>query len=280
MLCWMNGAYVKQDDLRISPFDHGFLYGAGFFETFRTYNGELFLFDAHMARLEEALRHFRITLPYTAEVFREVVKTLDEAAGGTDGYFRLNVSAGVHDIGLSPDAYTKPNVIVFRKSLPPVVRGRSKAGVILETPRSTPETYKRFKSQHFLNNIEGRLELPSLTAHEGIFLTAGGFIAEGVTSNVFWVKDDQLYTPSEETGILLGTTRQLVMALARESGWEVVEGLFKKEVLLSADEVFMTNAIQEIVPLHSIGERRLKGNEGIYYQQLHEQYQQVIVEGR
>ena len=280
MLCWMNGEYMEQHQLRISPFDHGFLYGAGFFETFRTYNGKLFLFEAHMARLQEALNHFRIVMPYSKEDIYEVVQTLDKAAGYTDGYFRLNVSAGVHDIGLAPDAYTEPNVIVFRKALPPVSRGATKAGVFLHTPRRAPETSKRYKSHHFLNNIDGRFELPSLKAHEGIFLTEEGFIAEGVTSNVFWVTDHCLYTPSEETGILMGTTRQFIIQLAGDIGLEVAEGLFQKEDLLKADEVFVTNAVQEMVPLHAIEDTLFSGNKGVYYNALHTKYQQAIKEGR
>lgn len=280
MLCWMNGEYVEHDQLKISPFDHGFLYGAGFFETFRTYQGKLFLFDAHMTRLQEALHHFRIVMPYSAEELRQVVQTLDEAASGTDGYFRLNVSAGVHDIGLAPSTYTKPNVIVFRKALPPTARGTSKTGVLLETPRREPETSKRYKSHHFLNNIDGRLELPSLKEHEGVFLTAGGYIAEGVTSNIFWVKGNYLYTPSAETGILLGTTRQLIIDLAKDVGLTVAEGLYSAESLLEADEVFVSNAVQEIVPLHSLEGVTLPGNEGVYYKVLHMKYEQAITEGR
>lgn len=280
MLCWINGQYIEQDQLKISPFDHGFLYGAGFFETFRTYEGKLFLFDAHMARLQEALDHFRIVMPYTIDELRQVVHALDEEAGGTDGYFRLNVSAGVHDIGLAPTMYTEPNVIIFRKALPQAVKGASKTGVLLETPRRAPETSKRYKSHHFLNNIDGRLELPSLKEHEGIFLTADGHIAEGVTSNIFWVKNDCLYTPSVKTGILLGTTRQVIMDLAEDVGLTVAEGLFTKEDLLEADEVFVSNAIQEMVPLHAIEGVLYKGHEGFYYQALHMKYKQAIAEGR
>src|SRR5699024_6372074 len=141
----------------------------------------------------------------------EVVQTLDKAAGYTDGYFRLNVSAGVHDIGLAPDAYTEPNVIVFRKALPPVSRGATKAGVCLHTPRRAPETSTRYKSHQFLKNIAGRFELPSLRAHEGIFLPEEGFIAEGVTSNAFWVTAHWLCMPCEETAILMATTRQFII---------------------------------------------------------------------
>ena len=117
--------------------------------------------------------------------------------GGEDGYFRLNVSAGVHDIGLAPSAYESPNVILFRKDIALrlfVVQKRRRSG--LKRPRNRPESAVRHKSHNFLNNVRGRLELPSLKDMEGIFVTEEGFVAEGVTSNVFWVKDGVLYTPT------------------------------------------------------------------------------------
>lgn len=274
----MNGAYMPADELSISPFDHGFLYGAGFFETFRTYEGHVFLFTEHMNRLKQALADYRIAMPYEDDEILTVIRKLDEAADGRDGYFRLNVSAGVHDIGLAPNAYTKPNVIVFRKELPNVKQEASKEGVWLTTPRNEPESSVRHKSHHFLNNIGGRLELPSLKEYEGLFLTKAGFVAEGVTSNVFWVKDGELYTPSIETGILPGTTRKFVMRIAESIGVPVHEGFYLKEDVEAADELFVTNAIQELVPLHSIAEVKMPGAEGPYYRRLIAHYHKAIEE--
>lgn len=277
MLCWMNGAFVSADELKISPFDHGFLYGVGFFETFRTYDGKLFLFQAHMERLHRALDEYHIAFPYTPSELIAVVEKLNKAAGGEDGYFRLNVSGGVHDIGLAPAAYSAPNVILFRKQLPPTVRGTEKRGVWLNTRRNEPESAVRHKSHNFLNNVRGRLEVPSLRELEGLFITAAGFVAEGVTSNVFWVKDGELFTPAIETGILPGTTRSFVMEAARDVGMTVYEGLYLKEVVEDADEVFVTNAIQELVPLVIIGETQLQGAAGVYYKKLHDLYCEAIV---
>lgn len=280
MLCWMNGAYMPADELKISPFDHGFLYGVGFFETFRTYDGHVFLFQSHMERLKRALDEYRIAMPYTDEEILAVVEKLDEAAGGTDGYFRLNVSAGVHDIGLAPTAYVTPNVILFRKELLKVEKGAGKDGVWLTTPRSEPESSVRHKSHHFLNNVGGRLELSSLKELEGIFLTNEGHVAEGITSNVFWIKDHCVYTPSVETGILPGTTRAFVIELAKSMGMTVKEGFYLKSEVELADEVFVTNAIQELVPLRSIAGASLPGSEGLVYQKLHGLYRQGIQERR
>lgn len=277
MLCWMNGDFIRAEALKISPFDHGFLYGAGFFETFRTYEGHVFLFQAHMVRLKEALADYQIAMPYDDAEILSVIKKLNDEAGGTDGYFRLNISAGVHDIGLAPTSYLSPNVILFRKALRPTVRGAEKKGVWLETLRNRPESTVRHKSHNFLNNVRGRLELASLKEEEGLFVTEEGFVAEGVTSNVFWMKDGELFTPAIETGILPGTTRAFVIKIARANGIVVNEGLYTKEIVEVADELFVTNAVQELVPLRSLNEVNYVGASGIYYKKLHELYEKAIV---
>lgn len=278
MLCWMNGEYIQAEDLRISPFDHGFLYGAGFFETFRTYEGHVFLFQAHLERLKSALSEYRIALPYEEVEIIAVVERLNEAAGGSDGYFRLNVSAGVHDIGLAPASYPTPNVILFRKELPVVTLGAEKNGVWLNTARNNPESVVRHKSHNFLNNVGGRLELPSLKEYEGLFVTKEGFVAEGVTSNVFWMKDGELFTPAIKTGILPGTTRSFVMQIAQSENIIVHEGFYMKEDVEEADELFVTNAVQELVPLVSMGEAKFPGASGFYYKKLHDLYRKTIEE--
>ncbi|MCM3639477.1 aminodeoxychorismate lyase [Sporosarcina luteola] len=276
MLCWMNGEFEQAEQLRISPLDHGFLYGAGFFETFRTYEGHVFLFKEHMERLRAALREYRITMPYSDEEILEAIRGLHVCSGEQDGYFRLNVSAGVHDIGLTPSEYKSPNVILFRKELAVVARGTEKKAVWLETERNLPESKVRHKSHNFLNNVRGRLELPSLKELEGIFLTADGYVAEGVTSNVFWVKDGALYTPSTETGILPGLTRGFLLKLGAEAGMAIHIGLFTKSDVEQADEVFVSNSIQELVPISSVGERLMPGTSGVYYQKLHRLYVRAI----
>ncbi|WP_329958860.1 aminodeoxychorismate lyase [Sporosarcina sp. G11-34] len=274
----MNDEYIRDEDLKISPYDHGFLYGVGFFETFRTYAGNVLLFKEHMDRLNEALAEYRIAMPYNEEEILAVVRKLDDLSGNADGYFRLNVSAGVQDIGLAPSSYATPNVILFRKALPQSTRGAEKEAVWLETPRNRPESAVRHKSHNFLNNVRGRLELPSLKDTEGIFVTEEGFVAEGVTSNIFWVKDGSLYTPDIATGILPGTTRAFVMKLAEQVKIDVQEGFYLKSDIENADELFVTNAVQEVVPIHRVGNRVFPGNSGIYYNRLHDLYVRAISE--
>ena len=277
MICWMNGEYMPQQQLKISPFDHGFLYGLGFFETFRTYDGKAIFLQQHIQRLNQALEAFHIEMPYSIDELTLIIETLNEKNGGDDGYFRLNVSAGEHEIGLAPTHYQNPNVIIFRKALPKSDSIFEKSAVILKTIRNTPEDgANRFKGHHYGNNVFARFELPSLAEREGIYLTKEGFVAEGITSNIFWVKHNVLYTPALSTGILPGITRANVIQLAHQLGIEVVEGKLPLSDLMEADECFMTTAIQQIVPISQIEGKQYKGTTGEFTSKLKKVYEAFI----
>lgn len=259
---YLNGEFVKAEAARISPFDHGFMYGLGVFETFRIYDGHPFLLDDHLERLYNGCRELNIYWYKTREDILAILHQLLELNGWENAYIRLNISAGTGELGLQTEAYIEPTEIVFAKELPAKSSIIEKEGVILSTRRNTPETKARLKSHHFLNNVVAKREVGPTTSKEGLFLTKNHHLAEGVVSNLFWVKDGILYTPSLETGILNGITRQFVIAMARKSGINVEEGLFEVEAIMDADEVFVTNSIQELVPIHCISDKVFPGRDG------------------
>lgn len=253
MYIYINGEYVLEAEAKISPFDHGFLYGLGVFETFRIYDGHPFLLDDHFLRLAHSLKQLNIYLPFSK---KELVIILSELLHKNNhlknAYIRLNVSAGNAPIGLQTEMYEHPNVIIFVK---PILApfSKEKKAVILQTARNTPEGPERLKSHHYLNNVLGKREVPSVDT-EGIFLTKDGFIAEGVVSNIFWVKSGKVYTSSIETGILNGITRQFIFKMLKKHKISYVEGVYPLEEMLSADEVFISNSIQEIVRITKIND--------------------------
>lgn len=114
--------------------------------------------------------------------------------------------------------------------------------------------------------------MPSLAEQEGFFLTETGYVAEGVTSNIFWVKNDILYTPSLEAGILPGITRAWVIERAQSLGIEIQEGLFTKNDVEQGSECFITNSVQELVPICRLEDIQLLGNRGPIYLRLHEAF--------
>ncbi|MFJ8531336.1 aminodeoxychorismate lyase [Bacillus sp. NPDC094106] len=273
MLIYVNGTYVEASEAKISPYDHGYLYGLGVFETFRIYNGHPFLLDDHYERLMDALSALQIEWKLTKDDVLRILQKLLERNGLDHAYVRFNVSAGIDEIGLQTGVYEEPSVIVFIKPLAAPGAVVEKEGVILKQARNTPEGAFRLKSHHYLNNILGKREIGNVVSKEGIFFTEAGYVAEGIVSNLFFVKESILYTPSLETGILNGITRAFIIRIAEMLNIQVKEGFFTKGELLSADEVFVTNSVQEIVPLRHIEGRDFPGKEGEVTRELMHVYE-------
>lgn len=255
MIIAVNGTLCDASKAVISAYDHGFLYGLGLFETFRTYGGDPFLLDLHLERLAEGCREMDVSFQPDSNGVNALVRDLLQANGLKDGYFRLSVSAGEEALGFPTRPYTRPNVILYVKELPAVsshLRMYGKPLQLLRLRRNTPEGLIRFKSFHYMNNILGKKELsgyPWAAGAEGLFLDGAGNVAEGLVSNVFFIRGGVWFTPVLETGILSGITRAWVMDTARKNRWKLNEGLYRWEDMLAADEVFLTNSIQEIVPV-------------------------------
>ncbi|AIE58603.1 aminodeoxychorismate lyase [Bacillus methanolicus] len=277
MYIYINGKFVKENEATISPFDHGFLYGLGLFETFRIYDGHPFLLDDHLERLNSGLKTINISAKYSRSEIVEILTTLMEKNGWKNAYIRLNVSAGNGEVGLQTDPYERPNVIIFSKPLPSAGELVEKEISILNIKRNTPETDFRLKSHHFLNNFLAKREIGNNPGCEGIFLTEEGFLAEGIVSNIFWVKRKTLYTPSVKTGILNGVTRQFVMKLAEKWGFEIQEGFYRPEDIENAEEIFLTNSIQEVVPVSNFHKKQMAGLEGKTVRMLHREFRKYCM---
>ncbi|MBM7663447.1 4-amino-4-deoxychorismate lyase [Bacillus mesophilus] len=270
MYIYINGRIIKEEEALISIFDHGFMYGLGLFETFRVYQGHAFLFNDHMERLREGLTELDIRWNVTNEEILDAVNDLLVKNNLKDAYIRLNVSAGPSSLGLPMETYEAPTTIIYIKSIPQLAN--KKEGVFLETLRNTPEGRYRLKSHHYLNNILGKREIGQASDKEGIFLTKEGFLAEGIVSNLFWVKDRVVYTPHIDTGILNGITRRFVQKLLNKKGIKVEEGFYMKEDILSSDEVFATNSIQEIFSITHIGSQSYEPTTNAIAELLQKEY--------
>jgi 4-amino-4-deoxychorismate lyase len=270
---YCNSQFIKDTEATISPFDHGFLYGLGAFETFRMYKGYPFLLHDHLTRLQHALDELEITYKVDAEFVYEMLQQLLRLnhLEEEDVTVRLNISAGNGEVGKLLQPYNHPTVLCFLRKAPPIQKVE-KNTAILQRRRNTPEGTQRLKSHHYLNNILGKRELRDSPDVEGIFLTEQGYVAEGVVSNIFWVKEGIVYTPSVETGIIDGITRQFVIKCLKKLGIPICEGFYTKRELLDATEVMITNSSQEVVPVKKVDEYVFEGYNGIIVQKISELY--------
>ncbi|WP_249860647.1 aminodeoxychorismate lyase [Paenibacillus konkukensis] len=258
MNIYVNGSIIAEQEAVVSVYDHGFLYGMGLFETLRTYKGRPFLLGDHQERLLAGCRQLGIDYSPRPGEWEDLIRRLLESNGLENAYIRFTVTAGEDALGLPSGDYQSPHVIVYVKELPERnedLYRRGKPLQLLQTARNTPEGSVRFKSLHYMNNILAKRELRQnarSAGAEGLQLDARGYLAEGIVSNLFFIRAGRLFTPSLDTGILPGITRAFVLRLAAELDLPVEEGLYRWPELVQADEAFVTNSIQEIVPVTTL----------------------------
>lgn len=282
----LNNNVIDAKEAMVSVFDHGFLYGIGLFETFRTYNGRPFLLDEHLARLTLSCEQLGIQVKLDKANLQQQIKLLLVENELEDGYFRLTISAGHGELGLPVNDYSEPTVLMLVKPLSPSSQdwSKGKAAICLKTERNSPESAIRYKSLHYMNNIIAKREIRMHYAQryataEGLMINNKGQLTEGIVSNLFFCKEGTVYTPAIDTGILPGITRAFVIELCKQEGIKVEEGYYNWNSLYEADEIWITNSISELTPITSLithqGSEMNIGNglAGAITQHLHTLYQ-------
>ena len=255
MQIFLNDRIVPEDEAMVSVFDHGFLYGDGIYETMRAYDGIVFMLERHIGRLNRSASLIQLTVP-SPDVIRDAVYETMRANGLKSAYVRVTVSRGKGPIGLDPALCPKPGFVVIAedfKDYPEKYYDEGVKFIIAKTRRNLKEALNpQIKSLNFLNNILARIEARERGAYEALMLNADGMLCEGTVCNIFFVTDNILCTPSVDTGLLDGITRELVIDLAKGMGMRVREGAFRPEDLFGASEVFLTNTTSEVMPVSQV----------------------------
>jgi len=263
-IIYLNGHLVLRSKAKLSPFDHGFLYGYGLFETMRAYNGCIFRLDRHLTRLRRSaeilgLAHNVIASrrPEASEgaakqsLEAACLKTL-KANNLKDARLRLTITAGEGDMTPDPGTCSGLTVLVTAKNLIPLPPQRYDLGfkaVLSSVRRNSQSPLSRLKSTCYLDNILARMEAKAGGADEVILLNERGYLAEGSTTNIFLVSEGILVTPSLESGVLAGITREAVLEIAQASNIRTEEREVELKDLIEADEAFLTNCVLELMPL-------------------------------
>jgi branched-chain amino acid aminotransferase len=255
----VDGALVPASEATVSVRDRGFMYGDAAFETLRAYGGRVFEWEAHARRLAGTCELLQLDHGLADADLRGRVEETLAANDLSEAYVRLSVTRGVQPGKLTPAPDVDPTVVVVVKALP---RGGRESDPVWDGP-ATVQTVKtrrvpdraipaRAKTHNYLNGILARLELRVTGADEALVLDSEGLVAEGATSNVFFVSDEALCTPSLDGPVLPGVTRDVVIDLAREEGIPVREGRFTPDDVRNAAEVFVTNTTWELRPVATV----------------------------
>jgi branched-chain amino acid aminotransferase group I len=264
-IIYLNGRLVPRFEARLSPFDHGFLYGYGLFETMRAYNGRIFRLDAHLTRLRCSaesigLTHGILTTDEGKQSLKAACMATLEANELKDARIRLTVSAGEGDMTPDPGTCSNPTILITARSLVPLPPEKYETGfkaAVSFLRRNSQSPLSRLKSTCYMESILARTTAKAAGYDEAIFLNEQGYLAEGSTANIFLVSHGELITPCFESGVLPGITRDAVLEIARTSHIKATERWVQLNELVEAEESFLTNSILELVPLVSVEERSI-----------------------
>jgi branched-chain amino acid aminotransferase len=256
MWIYLNDRFVEDQHAVVSVFDHGFLYGDGVYETLRAYAGRIFMRARHLARLRRSAALIQLDLPIPEARWAALLEEALARNGLSDAYLRITVSRGVGEIGLDPRLCPRPTIVIIAKPFqphPPELYENGVTLAVVGVRRNHPSALSpQIKSLNFLNNILAKQDALRQGAFDGVMLHVDGSLAECTASNLFFVRNGAVQTPSLECGILDGVTREIVLQLAREAGLPVAEGRYPPDALRQADECFLTNTSMEIMPVRAV----------------------------
>ncbi|MGN6369124.1 MAG: branched-chain-amino-acid transaminase [Phycisphaerae bacterium] len=261
LLVWLDGKLVPNVEAKISVYDHGVLYGDGVFEGIRQYNGRVFEKEAHLKRLYDSAQAIRLKIPFSLEQLSAALEETLQANKLRDCYIRLVVTRGIGYLGISPRNCETPAVFIIADSIqmyPAEMYQNGMAIITASTIRNHPNSLSpKIKSLNYLNNILAKWEAIDAGVPEAVMLNHLGYVCECTGDNIFIVKDGAVVTPAEESGVLVGITRQAVMGIARSMGIPVVEKNLTRFDLYVADECFLTGTGAEVVPVTMIDNRKI-----------------------
>ena len=268
-IAYFNGNYVPEREVVIPFRDRGFKYGDAAFDMTRTFEGRIFKIEEHVARFYRSLRYLRIDPGLTqAEMVAVSNEVLERnrhfLTSDTDFWVGQRVSRGVDAVGDEGWDQSGPTVIVECIPLPLKARARLfRDGIDIVVPptrRVSPDMLSpRAKTHNYLNLIMADLEAKTQDKEAwSVLLDAQGHIAEGIGSNIFMVRDDEVMTPRDRF-VLPGISRATVIELCAALGIACHETDLDLYDAATADEIFMSSTSLCLCPVRSIGGRAVPG---------------------
>ncbi|MCK6257963.1 branched-chain-amino-acid transaminase [Fictibacillus sp. WQ 8-8] len=280
---YVDGEFVLKEDAKISVYDHGFLYGDGVFEGIRVYNGNVYRLDEHLQRLFESAQSIMLTIPHTKEELTKIIVETLQKNQYRDAYIRLVISRGRGNLGLDPFTCEKPGVIIIAEQLALFPKKLYETGIEIVTVASRRNRADvlspKVKSLNYLNNILVKIEANLAGVSEALMLNDQGYVAEGSADNVFIVKGNSIKTPPGYLGALEGITRNAIVEIAAELGYNVSEEPFTRHDVYVADEVFLTGTAAEVIAVIKVDGRVIgEGVPGKHTNILLQAFRQRVVE--
>jgi D-alanine transaminase len=272
---YLDGRYLPLAEARISPLDRGFLFGDAVYEVIPVYNGRPFRLDAHLERLTASLAAIRLADPLTPARWREVLAELIARNGGGRQAVYLQVTRGAEDGRAHRlPARVEPTVFAMSQAFAPAPQATLDSGIAAVTAQDIRWRRCDIKSTSLLANVLLRQRAEDANAAETL-LTNDGLVTEGASSTVFIVAaDGALCTPPKDTRLLPGTTRDLIVELARGAGFAFEARDIPVEELGACREVWISSALREVLPVTRIDETSVgDGRPGPAWRRINDLFQ-------
>ena len=246
----LNGELISANEACVSPFDLGLTVGLGVFETMAAYDGKVFAYDLHHARLLKSAEVFALPVPERSVITAAITEVI-EANHYHQGRCRIRVTltGGVNQLGGGRE---QGDVMVTAQAADSGSGGGSGSGSDLAKLAWVPFVINEraatagVKSTSYADHVLAYRHALNAGADEALMLNSQGHLAEGSMSNVFVVKDGVVQTPSLASGCLPGVTRQLVIALCADLDLPIKECQLGEQDIDRADEIFLTSSLREI----------------------------------
>lgn len=259
---WLNGQLVRGEQAALSVFDRGARDGGAIFETLRVYGGTPFAWDRHMERLVLSAAELGFPVPPAPSRLREAVAEVLAAESLRDAVVRITVTRGI--AGGRPvrtGAWVEAEALggrlwVGKRTAHSEDGGPAGARVMVSQTAFGGGWIARHKTTSRLAWDLAREEARAAGADEALLVSSSGEVLEGAASNLFVVQPGgEVITPPLAADVLPGVTRAIVLLLCAELGIVAREAVARLDSLHLADEVFLTNSVQEVLPVASIAGR-------------------------
>ena len=256
---WKNGSYEKWEDSSVHILSHTVHYGTGVFEGVRAYETDagaaIFRLNDHTERLFDAASKIGIKIPYSKEELNQVQKDILLKNNLSEGYLRPIVFLGSESLGIRATELSV-NVAIAAWEWPSYMSPEAKKNGISIIKSSYEQYSNPLHSGYkiigtYINSTMALHEAIEKGADEALLLDKNGYISEGSGENIFLVNKNIITTPKTDH-CLNGITRQSVIQIARDLGFEVIEKDITYNELVSSDEVFFSGTAVEITPISTI----------------------------
>lgn len=249
MLAFIDGRYIPEDSPALTVRDRSFMYGDGLFETIRIINGQPFLWNEHLDRLDAGAAFLRIKLPFTRNEIENGVRHLMSQNVVIDGVVRIHVSRGAGQRGYSPKGADTPTLIITAQ--PATQPLPNKIRLITSSARVfSGDPLTRHKTASRLPNILAKIEADEAGVDDALIRNESAEITEASGANLFVIKGSMLVTPSTDAGALPGTTRGFVLKTFNAETAPITN-------LLDYDGAFLTSAGHLATPVIEIDGKRM-----------------------